>query len=151
MLFQTIQFSVNTVWISKTVPFQTFQFSIQKQFYLKQFSLALVCILNARTVLFQVIQFSISTQFSSIWPIDRTLSDATTLGHSGPGSMAIKGYSAFPKAPVLLVLYSHTYTYANSQIQMQYTGGLCCSGMNGLLTSDFRFFDTRRKTQFLLC
>ena len=25
-------------------------------------------------------------QFDSIWPIDRTLSDATTLGQSGPGS-----------------------------------------------------------------
>ena len=25
-------------------------------------------------------------QFSSIWPIDRTLSGATTLGQSGPGS-----------------------------------------------------------------
>ena len=25
-------------------------------------------------------------QFSSIWPIDRTLSDATILGQSGPGS-----------------------------------------------------------------
>ena len=28
----------------------------------------------------------ISTQFSSIWPIDRTLSGTTTLGQSGPGS-----------------------------------------------------------------
>ena len=35
---------------------------------------------------FQTIQFSISTQFSSIWSIDRTLSCATTLGQSGPGS-----------------------------------------------------------------
>ena len=34
--------------------------------------------LNVKTVLFQVIQFSISTYFSSIWPIDRTLSGATT-------------------------------------------------------------------------
>ena len=38
-----------------------------KQFYFKQFSLA-------------------SVQFSSIWPIDRTLSGATTLGQSGPES-----------------------------------------------------------------
>ena len=38
------------------------------------------------TVLFQAIQFSISTQFSSIWPIDRTLSGANTPGQSGPGS-----------------------------------------------------------------
>ena len=46
----------------------------------KQFSLALAHSLNVKTILFQAIQFSISTQFSSIWPIDRTLSGATTLG-----------------------------------------------------------------------
>ena len=36
----------------------------------------------------QTIRFSISTiqmSNSSIWPIDRTLSGATTLGPSGPG------------------------------------------------------------------
>ena len=38
---------------------------MSKQFYIKQFSLAWV-------------------QFSSIWPIDRTLSSATTPGQSGP-------------------------------------------------------------------
>ena len=56
----------------------------------------------SKTVPFQIIQFCISTQFSSIWPIDRTLSGATTLGQSGPGAMAIKGYSASLKAPELL-------------------------------------------------
>ena len=40
----------------------------------------------SKTVLFKVIQFSISTQFISIWPIDRTLSGASTPGQSGPGS-----------------------------------------------------------------
>ena len=44
-----------------------------------------------KTVQFQAIQFSISTQFSSIWPIDRTLSDATTLAQSGPGSDGNEG------------------------------------------------------------
>ena len=38
--------------------------------------------LNVKTVLIQTIQFSISTQFSSIWPIDRILSGATTQGQS---------------------------------------------------------------------
>ena len=37
------------------------------------------------TVLFKTTQFSISTQFNSIRPINRTLSDATTPGQSGPG------------------------------------------------------------------
>ena len=61
-----------------------------QQFYFKQFSLTYVdsffvyTLLNVKTV--QEIQFSISTLFSSIWPIDRTLSGATTLGQSGPGS-----------------------------------------------------------------
>ena len=32
-----------------------------------------------------MIQFRISTQFSFIWPIDRTLSGATTLWQSGTG------------------------------------------------------------------
>ena len=35
-------------------------------------------------VLFQTIQFSISTQFSSIWPIERTLSGASTPGQNRP-------------------------------------------------------------------
>ena len=52
--------------------------------------------------LFQAIQFSISTQFSSIWPLDRTLSGATTPGQGRPGSMAMKEYSAFPESPALL-------------------------------------------------
>ena len=38
----------------------------------------------SKTVLFQTIQFSISKQFSSIRPIDRILSGATTQGQSGP-------------------------------------------------------------------
>ena len=58
--FQTIQFSISmhykrkyTVWLSKTFLFQAIQFSQRVQI--------------------QTIQFSISTQFSSIQPIDRTL------------------------------------------------------------------------------
>ena len=40
----------------------------------------------SKTVLFQAIQFSKSKLFSSVGPIDRTLSGATTLGQCGPGS-----------------------------------------------------------------
>ena len=59
VLFQAIKFSKST------------QFKWQKQFYLKEFSLAEVqfCVytqLNVKTDLFQTIQFSISTHFSSI-------------------------------------------------------------------------------------
>ena len=55
-----------------------------------------------RTVLFQIISFGISTQFSSIWPINRTLSSAITLGQSRPRIDGSKGCSAFPKAPAIL-------------------------------------------------
>ena len=47
-------------------------------------------------------QFSISTHFSSIWPINKTLSGASTPGHSGSGSEGKKEYFAFPQTPVLL-------------------------------------------------
>ena len=67
-LFQAIQ-------LSQTVQIQTIRFSI---------SIVFVCTqLNVKTVLFQVIQFGISLQFSSIWPIDRSLSGATTPSQSG--------------------------------------------------------------------
>ena len=56
-----------------------------KQFYFKQFGLEYLCSLNVKTVLFQTIQFSISTQFSSIEPIGRSLSGATTPVQIGLG------------------------------------------------------------------
>ena len=85
-LFQAIQFS-------QTVLIQTIQFCI---------SLVFVHIeLNVKTVLFLLIQFSISIHFSSIWPIDRTLSVATTRGLSGGGIYANEGVLRIPKAPVL--------------------------------------------------
>ena len=75
---------------------------LYKQFNFKQFILALVRSLNVKTVIFQTIQFSISTQFSFILTIDRTLSSATILVPSKPGSDGNKGYSKFPKVPALL-------------------------------------------------
>ena len=59
---------------------------MSKKFYFKQFSLAWVHNLNVKIIIFQVIQFSKSSQFNSIWPTDRTLSGATTLDQSEPGS-----------------------------------------------------------------
>ena len=44
-----------------------------------------------KTIIFQTIKFSINTQFTLIWPIDRALSGATTLGQCGPGSDGNKG------------------------------------------------------------
>ena len=58
--------------------------------------------LNDQTVIF--LKFSISHLIalnSSVKPIDRTLSDTNTLGHSGLRLMTVKLYSIFPKAPIL--------------------------------------------------
>ena len=51
----------------------------------------------SKTVLFQTIQYIISTQFSSIQPIDRTLSGATMPGQSGPGSDGNKEIFGIPQ------------------------------------------------------
>ena len=50
----------------------------------------------SKKVLFLTIQFSLSTQFSSIWPIDRTLSSATNPGESESGSDGIKRVLRIP-------------------------------------------------------
>ena len=50
----------------------------------------------SKPVLFQAIKFSINTQFCSIWPIDSTLSGATTLGQSGPESHGNEGILCNP-------------------------------------------------------
>ena len=57
--------------------FKKIQFSISIVFVCKQ--------LNVKTVLFQTVQFTIHTEFSSVWPMDRTLS-ASTPSQSGPGN-----------------------------------------------------------------
>ena len=64
---------------------------MSKQFYFKLFNLAWVHSLNVKTVLLQAIQFSMNKQFSYIWPIDRTLSEATTPGQTRPGSDGNEG------------------------------------------------------------
>ena len=73
------------------------------------------------TVLFQIIQFSISTQFSSIWPIDRILSGATTPEQSGPGSdgnQSSKITEASPSDCLVSYLghsFGESYLYAEMQ------------------------------------
>ena len=49
-------------------------------------------------MLFQTIQFSKSALFSSIWPIDRILSGATTPNQSGPGSDDNNGVLCIPQS-----------------------------------------------------
>ena len=68
---------------------------MSQQFYFKQYSFASslseVRSVNVEIVLFQTIQFSIYTQFSSIWPIDKTLSGVPTPDQSGPESYGNEG------------------------------------------------------------
>ena len=57
----------------------------------------------SKTVLFQAIEFSKRMQFSSIWPINRTLSGTNTPGQSRPRSDGYeRGTLHSPKAPALL-------------------------------------------------
>ena len=97
VLFQTIQFIISTQFIMKTLLFQAIQLSQTLLLQTTEFSINIVFVytrlnvktvlqtiqfsvssFNVKNVLFQAIQFSLSTQFSSIWPIDRSLSGATT-------------------------------------------------------------------------
>ena len=70
--------------------------------------------------LFQAIQFSISTQFSSLWPIDRTLSGAHSLGQSGTGSDGSEGVlftdpSARAGYDTRSIFFKRTLTGLNSE------------------------------------
>ena len=65
---------------------------MSKQFYFKQLSLY-------KNVLFQAIHFSINTQYSSIWPIDKTLSGDTIPVQSRPESDGNKGLLCIPRNP----------------------------------------------------
>ena len=71
----------------------------------KQLSFTKVRSLNIKTVLFQLIHFSVGMHFSSIWLIDWTLSSATTLGVSGPGSDGNEGILLIPKPTALLKVH----------------------------------------------
>ena len=51
---------------------------------------------------FKTIHFVISTQFTSIWHIGRTLSAATTLGKSGPGSDGNKAVLYIPQGSSII-------------------------------------------------
>ena len=86
----------------------------------------------SKTVLFQIIQFSISTQFSSIWPIDRTVSGATNLGQTGPGSDANEGLLCIPESFSITGVqpsdclvsypgYSLEESYTSAEIQSVYS------------------------------
>ena len=133
---------------------------MSKHFYFKLFSLVnkvkwfqeLLCItnnslkhksfiqtqLNDQTVLFQAIQLSINTYFSTNWPIDRTLSGATTPGQSGHGS---EGHKWILRIPQSLTLHYWSLTVRLfSVISRTLFGGvlLLCSEAVGVFFSPSR-------------
>ena len=59
----------------------------------------LPCYIFTSSGFFQVIQYGINTQFNSIWPIDRTLSGATTPSLSGPRSDSKEMVLRIPQSP----------------------------------------------------
>ena len=54
-----------------------------------------------KTILFQTIQFGKRSQISWIWPIDRTLSGASTLGPSGTDSNGNEEVLHIPQCSVI--------------------------------------------------
>ena len=70
---------------------------------------------------------------SSIWPLDRSLSDATTLGQSGPGINGNKGVLCIPQSSIItgaspsdcLVSYPrHSLragSYSSTEMQLVYS------------------------------
>ena len=84
VLLQTIQFSIQKLFISSNLVCRNTQFKYQNS--------------PIQTLPSKPIHFSIVTQFCFIWPYDRTLSGATTEGRNEPGS---ERYSVFLKAPAL--------------------------------------------------
>ena len=85
-LFQAIQFSqtilIQTIWLSISIVF------VHTELHVKTFQ-------------FKKNQFSIRTQFSSIWPIDKTLSGVTNPGQSGPRSDGSDGVLRIPQSSSL--------------------------------------------------
>ena len=91
--------------MSKTFLLKAIQFSQIVLIQIIQFSIGIVFVytlLNVKTVPFQTVQFSISTQFSSIWPIDRTLSGGATPGQSGPESNGNEGVYYIPQSSSII-------------------------------------------------
>ena len=86
----------------------------------------------SKTVLFQTIQFNISTQFSSVRPIDRTLSGATIPGLSGLGSDGDKEILRIPQNSSITIAapsnrsvsyprHSLRQSYPSAEMQLVYS------------------------------
>ena len=111
VLIQTIQFSISTDFVYpqlnvKTVLYQTIQFSISTQFECKYSlivkNISTQAIQFSQTVLIQTIQFSISMLLVLFNAFIGPSQGLPFRARVELGAMAMKGYSAFPKAPASL-------------------------------------------------
>ena len=88
--------------------------------------------LNIKTVLFQAIQFSKSMLFSSIWPIDMTLSGATTPGQIGPGRDGNEEVLCIPQSSCIIGTSSSGHSlgesYPSAEKQSVYSTAPACKG-----------------------
>ena len=101
--FYIKQFSLNTISMAKTVPFQTIQFNISMQFKCKyKVELSKIFLFQAiqfsQTILIQTIQFRISTQLVLFNPYIGPYQVLPCRVRVNLGAIPMKGYSAFPKA-----------------------------------------------------
>ena len=123
VLFSTIQFSVSNFNV-KNSSILTIQLHLKKVEKVRS--------LNVKSVLFQPIQFNKSTLFRSIWLINRALSGATTLSHSGLGSNGNEGVLCILQSPSItetsppdfLVSYTGLWwwgSYPSAEMQSLYS------------------------------
>ena len=95
-------------------------------------------------MLFQTIQYIVQMTNSSIWPLDRTLSNFTTLGQSGSGSNGNEGVLCFPQSSSIIGV-------SPSDCLVSYPGHLWVGCLTPLeLVYDMEIWSTRlNKTGFL--
>ena len=107
------------------------------------------------TILFQTIHFSISTLFSSIWPIHRTLSGATTLGQSGPGSDGNKGVLRIPQSSSItgaslsdcLVSYQDTH-WGRNAVSSVFCSPSCLGRLKICVTGWMKFSKSKHMVKY---
>ena len=91
--------------------------------------------------------FSISAQFSSIWPIDRTLSGDTTSDLSGPKSDGNKGVLCVPQSSSIVLFNTNYSIEHNSFVCTPSNGSKYCSVS---LTIQSNIFYTQLNDQTVL-
>ena len=77
----------------------------------------------SKTVLFHTIHFSIRTQFSSVLPIDRTLSGTTTPGPGGPGRGVSKGVLRIPQRSITETSFFYCHIQNRGAVGIFYSPG----------------------------